>query len=433
MKLVIKNGRLLDPSQDLDDYYDLLVKDGVIEEIAPKGRLRATSDEVIDATGLIVSPGFIDVHVHLREPGQSHKETIATGTAAAAAGGFTSVCPMPNTDPINDAPAITRWMQDPEREARVNVFPIAAATFGSMGEKITDYVVLQRAGAVAVSDDGKPILHEKIMRQALLAASRLNMTVVQHSEDPRMTAGAVMHAGAAAFRRGLRGWPSEAESSIVKRDIELAGETKGHLHVAHLSTTAALEAVREAKREGLHVTCEVTPHHFALIDEDVHDYDTNFKMNPPLRSRGDREALLAGIADGAVDCIATDHAPHAHNEKNTEFDLAPFGITGLETALGLCISILHQQRKMPLKRIIELLSVNPARVFGLAGRGSLAPQSYADITIFDPAKKWTYHAAKSLSKSKNSPFDGWKLQGQVVMTIVGGQVVFRNSEKPGKR
>lgn len=431
MNLVIKNGCLLDPSQDLDDHYDLLVKDGLIEEITSRGKLHATADQVIDARGLIVAPGFIDVHVHLREPGQSHKETIATGTMAAAAGGFTSVCPMPNTDPINDAPAITRWMQDPERQAKVNVFPIAAATFGSTGEKITDYAALQRAGAVAVSDDGKPILHEKIMRQALLAASRLNMTVVQHAEDTRMTAGAVMNAGAAAFRRGLRGWPGEAESSIVKRDIELAAETKGRLHVAHLSTTAALKAVREAKREGLHVTCEVTPHHFALIDEDVHDYDTNFKMNPPLRARVDREALLAGIADGAVDCIATDHAPHAHNEKNAEFDLAPFGITGLETALGLCISILHQQRKMPLRRIIELLSVNPARVFGLKGRGSLAPKSFADITIFDPAKRWTYHAAKSLSKSKNSPFDGWKLQGQIVTTIVGGEIMFKNSEKPG--
>lgn len=425
--MLIKNGRLLDPSQNLDADYDLLVKDGVVAEIAPPGKLKA--DQVIDAAGLIVSPGFVDIHVHLREPGQSHKETIATGTMAAAAGGFTSVCPMPNTDPINDAPAITRWMQDPERQAMVNVFPIAAATVGSLGEKLTDYVALQRAGAVAVSDDGKPILHEKIMRQALQVAARLNLAVVQHAEDTRMTAGATMNAGAAAFRRGLRGWPSEAESAIVKRDIELAAETKGHLHVAHLSTTAALEAVREAKRERVNVTCEVTPHHFALIDEDVHDYNSNFKMNPPLRSRADKEALLIGIADGTVDCIATDHAPHAHNEKNAEFDLAPFGITGLETALGLCISILRQQRRIPLRRIIELLTVNPARVLGLKGRGSLALQSPADITIFDPEKKWTYRAAKSLSKSKNSPFDGWKLQGQVVTTIVGGEIVFRSSEK----
>jgi len=431
--MLIKNGRLLDPSQDLDGNYDLLIKDGIVAEIAATGKIQGAADQVVDAAGLIVSPGFIDIHVHLREPGQSHKETIATGTMAAAAGGFTSVCPMPNTAPINDAPAITRWMQDPERQAAVNVFPIAAATVGSLGERLTDYATLHRAGAVAVSDDGKPILHEEIMREALLAAARLNMPVVQHAEDTRMTPGATMNAGPAAFRRGLRGWPAEAESSIVKRDIELAAETKGHLHVAHLSATAALEAVRQAKREGLRVTCEVTPHHFALVDEDVHDYDSNFKMNPPLRSRADREALLAGLADGTVDCVATDHAPHAHHEKNAEFDLAPFGITGLETALGLCISILHQQQKLPLKRIVELLTVNPARVIGLAGRGSLAVKSHADVTIFDPARKWTYQAAKSLSKSKNSPFDGWNLQGKIVATIVGGQVVFRSSEKLGKK
>jgi dihydroorotase len=433
MNLAIKNGRILDPSQDLDGNYDLWITDGLVSEIAPWGKLQAASDQVIDAAGLIVSPGFIDIHVHLREPGQSYKETIATGTMSAAAGGFTSVCPMPNTAPINDAPAITRWMQDPERQAQVNVFPIAAATVGSLGERLTDYAALQRAGAVAVSDDGKPILHEKIMREALLAAARLNLPVVQHAEDTRMTPGATMNAGPAAFRRGLRGWPAEAETSIVKRDIELAAETKGHLHVAHLSAAAALEAVRQAKRERLHVTCEVTPHHFALVDDDVHDYDSNFKMNPPLRSRSDREALLSGLADGTVDCIATDHAPHAHHEKNTEFDLAPFGITGLETALGLCISILHQQQKIPLKRIVELLTVNPARVIGLQGRGSLAPQSHADLTIFDPDKKWTYQAAKSLSKSKNSPFDGWNLQGKVMATIVGGQVVFRTPEKFGRK
>jgi dihydroorotase len=433
MNLAIKNGCILDPSQDLDGNYDLLIKDGLVSEIAPRGKLQATADQVIDAAGLIVSPGFIDIHVHLREPGQSYKETIATGTMAAAAGGFTSVCPMPNTAPINDAPAITRWMQDPERQAQVNVFPIAAATVGSLGERLTDYAALQRAGAVAVSDDGKPILHEKIMREALLAAARLNLPVVQHAEDTRMTPGATMNAGPAAFRRGLRGWPAEAETSIVKRDIELVAETKGHLHVAHLSAATALEAVRQAKRERLHVTCEVTPHHFALVDDDVHDYDSNFKMNPPLRSRSDREALLSGLADGTVDCIATDHAPHAHHEKNTEFDLAPFGITGLETALGLCISILHQQQKIPLKRIVELLTVNPARVIGLQGRGSLAPQSHADLTIFDPDKKWTYQAAKSLSKSKNSPFDGWNLQGKVMATIVGGQVVFRTPEKFGRK
>ncbi|HWX53316.1 MAG TPA: dihydroorotase [Verrucomicrobiae bacterium] len=423
--LTIRNGRVIDPVQNLDGHYDLLLKDGRVAEVAPQGKLRGKSDETLDAKGLIVAPGFIDIHVHLREPGQSVKETIATGTAAAAAGGFTSVCIMPNTNPVNDLPAITRWLQDPERGARVNVFPIAAATVGSMGEQLTDYIMLKRAGAVAVTDDGKPILGDKIMREALIAAASLNLPVIQHAEDTRMTQGSAMHEGPTAFRLGLRGWPAVAESSLVERDIALAAETKSHYHVAHLSTAGALKAVRKAKRENVHVTCEVTPHHFALIDEDVGEYNTNYKMNPPLRSREDRDALLAGLTDGAVDCVATDHAPHPQNEKNAEFDQAPFGITGLETALGLCISILHNERRIPMTRVIELLTANPARVMGLAHRGTLAVGSYADVTIFDPAKTWAYRAADSLSKSKNSPFGGWKMQGKVVATVVGGIPMFR--------
>jgi dihydroorotase len=423
--LTIRNGHLIDPAQKLDGNFDILLKDGLVAEVAARGKLRGKGDDTLDARGLIVSPGFIDIHVHLREPGQTVKETIATGTAAAAAGGFTSVCAMPNTNPVNDLPAITRWMQDPERGARVNVFPIAAATVGSMGEQLTDYTMLKRAGAVAVTDDGKPILPDRIMREALLAAARVNIPVIQHAEDTRMTKGAAMHQGPTAFRLGLRGWPAEAESSLVERDIRLAAETSGHYHVAHLSAAAALKAVRKAKREHVNVTCEVTPHHFALIDEDVGEYNTNFKMNPPLRSREDRDALLAGLADGTVDCVATDHAPHPQNEKNAEFDQAPFGITGLETALGLCVSILHVQEKIPMRRIIELLSTNPARVMGLAHRGTLAVCSYGDVTIFDPNKKWYYRAADSFSKSKNSPFAGWKLQGKVVATVVGGNLTFR--------
>jgi dihydroorotase len=424
--LTIRNGHLIDPAQKLDGPYDILLKDGVVAEVAPRGKLRDKGDDTFDARGLIVAPGFIDIHVHLREPGQTVKETIATGTAAAAAGGFTSVCAMPNTNPVNDLPAITRWMQDPERGARVNVFPIAAATVGSMGEQLTDYTMLKRAGAVAVTDDGKPILPDKIMREALLAAARVGLPVIQHAEDTRMTKGAAMHQGPTAFRLGLRGWSAEAESSLVERDIHLAAETKGHYHVAHLSAAAALKAVRRAKREHVHVTCEVTPHHFALIDEDVGEYNTNFKMNPPLRSREDRDALLAGLADGTVDCVATDHAPHPQNEKNAEFDQAPFGITGLETALGLCVSILHVQEKIPMRRIIELLSTNPARVMGLVHRGTLTVGSHADVTIFDPSKKWSYRADDSQSKSKNSPFDGWKLQGKVVATVVGGKIIFKS-------
>ncbi|HEY6305192.1 MAG TPA: dihydroorotase [Candidatus Angelobacter sp.] len=423
--LSIRNGYLIDPLQKLEGKYDLLLKDGRVAEIAATGKLHGKGDESIDARGLVVAPGFIDLHVHLREPGQSHKETIASGTMAAAAGGFTSVCAMPNTAPVNDSVEITRWLLDPARGAHVNVFPIAAATVGSKGVQLTDFAALQRAGAVAVTDDGKPILDDQLMRTALLGAGKLKIPVIQHAEDTRMTAGAAMHAGFTAFRLGLRGWPPEAEASLVERDIQLAAETRAHYHVAHLSTAAALKAVRKAKRDRLRVTCEVTPHHFALIDEDVGDYNTNFKMNPPLRTRADREALVAGLADGSVDCVATDHAPHAFNEKNQEFDRAPFGITGLETALGLCVSILHLRHKVPLRRLVELLSANPAIVMGLEGRGTLAKGSHADVTLFDPAKKWTYHAAQSLSKSKNSPFDGWQLQGKVVATVVDGAVAFR--------
>ena len=426
MSLLIKNGHLLDPSQNRDGDFDLLLADGRVAEIAEPGKLRSNADEIFNAKGLIVAPGFIDIHVHLREPGQSYKETIASGTKAAAAGGFTSVCPMPNTSPINDSPAITRWMQDPERGAHVNVFPIAAATMGSLGLELTDFAALKRAGAVAVTDDGKPILRDEIMHEALATAAQLNLPVVQHAEDTRMTRDACMNSGPTAFRLGLRGWPGEAESSVVARDIRLAAETHGHLHVAHLSTSAALAAVAEAKEAGVLVTSEVTPHHFTLLDEDVTDYNTNFKMNPPLRSREDREALLAGLADGTVDCVATDHAPHAHHEKNAEFDRAPFGITGLETALGLCISVLHARHKVPLKRIVELLSCSPARVIGLEGRGTLASGAQADITIFDPKKKWAFRAAESFSRSKNSPFDGWPMQGKVVATIVGAKFAFRS-------
>jgi dihydroorotase len=421
----IRNGLLIDPAQRLEGRYDLLLKDGRVAEVAAAGKLRGKAEESINARGLVLCPGFIDIHVHLREPGQSHKETIASGTMAAAAGGFTSVCCMPNTSPVNDNPEITRWMQAPERGAHVNVFPIAAATMGSLGRQLTDFSSLQRAGAVALTDDGKPILDEAIMRQALMGAARLNLPVIQHAEDTRRTEGAAMNDGPAAFRLGLRGWPSEAESALVERDIQLAAETKGRYHVAHLSTGAALKAVRRGKRDHVRVTCEITPHHFALIDENVGDYDTNFKMNPPLRSAADQESLLAGLADGSIDCIATDHAPHADNEKNQEFDRAPFGITGLETALGLSISILHAKHRLPLLRIIELLSANPASVMGLQGRGTLSVGSHADVTVFDPAKKWTYRAAQSLSKSKNSPFDGWKLQGKVAVTVVGGLVKLR--------
>jgi len=423
--LLIRGGRVVDPAQKLDAVHDLLLRDDKVAEIAPAGKIRGGVDKTFDARGLIVTPGFIDLHVHLREPGQSHKETIAYGTAAAAAGGFTSICPMPNTSPVNDSAEITQWMQAPERGAVVNVFPIAAATLGSQGRNLTDFKALKRAGAVAVTDDGKPILDDAIMREALRAAAALGMPVIQHAEDTRQTKGCVMNAGATAVRLGLRGMLAEAEAGVVERDIRLAEQTKAHLHVAHISTLAALKAVRRGKREHVRVTCEITPHHFVLTDEDVGDYNTNTKMNPPLRSQADREAMLAALADGGIDCIATDHAPHAAHEKNVEFDRAPFGITGLETALGLVITKLHLEHKIPLTRIVELLSTNPAKLIGLAGRGTLAKGSYADVTIFDPKKRWTFEAAKSLSKSKNTSFDGWQLTGKVIATIVSGKLQYQ--------
>ncbi len=424
--LLIRGGRVIDPAQKLDAQCDLLLRDGKVAEIAPTGKIRGGAQKSFDARGLIVAPGFIDLHVHLREPGQSHKEAIPSGTAAAAAGGFTTICAMPNTSPVNDSVEITEWMQAPERGAVVNVLPIAAATLGSKGQQLTDFKALQRAGAVAVTDDGKPILDDGIMREALRAAAALGIPVIQHAEDTRQTKGCVMNAGATAVRLGLRGMPAEAEAGVVERDIRLAAQTKAHLHVAHISTLAALKAVRRGKRERVHVTCEITPHHFVLTEEDVGDYNTHAKMNPPLRSHADREAMLAALADGGIDCIATDHAPHAAHEKNVEFDRAPFGITGLETALGLVITKLYIEKKIPLTRIVELLSTNPARLIGLTERGTLAKGSVADVTIFDPKRRWTFEAAKSLSKSKNTPFDGWQLTGKVVATIVSCEIRYQS-------
>ncbi|HYK35183.1 dihydroorotase, partial [Alloacidobacterium sp.] len=383
--VLIRGGRVIDPSTSLDANRDLLLKDGRVSAIDAPGKLNAVakqeSAEILDAKDLIVAPGLVDIHVHLREPGQGYKETIASGTTAAAAGGFTTVCAMPNTVPVNDSPETTRWMQSPERGAQIRVFPIAAATRGSMGEALTEYGALKAAGAVAVTDDGKPILGDAIMRATLAAAARIGLPVIQHAEDTRMTGGCSMNAGTLAFRLGLRGMPVEAESSLVERDIRLVAELKDsrpHLHVAHLSTAKALEAVKSARRNGLRVTCEVAPHHFVLSEEAIAEYNTHAKMNPPLRSDADREAMLAGIIDGSVDAIATDHAPHAAHEKEQEFERAPNGITGLETALGLTMSILHGKHKLPLSRVISLLSTQPATVLNLKGRGSLATGSVAD-------------------------------------------------------
>jgi dihydroorotase len=423
--ILIHGGRVIDPLARVDALMDVLLRDGQIAEVAPPNKIRGGADEKIDARGLIVAPGFIDLHSHLREPGQGYKETIISGTTAAAAGGFTSVCCMPNTTPVLDSPEWVTWVRQPQRGAVVNVFPVAAATQASKGAVLTDFRALQRAGAVAVSDDGKPVLSETTMRDALRTSAEINFPVIQHAEDTRQTQNCSMNEGPTSFRLGLRGMDVMAEAAIVDRDVQLAQQFNGaRLHVAHLSTAEALKSIRRGKRNRARVTCEVTPHHFALTDADIRDYDTNFKMNPPLRSAEDREALIAALADGTVDAIATDHAPHAPHEKIIEFERASFGITGFETAVGLAISVLNIENKIPLPKIVELFTSGPARVLDLRGRGTLLRGSHADVTIFDPKKRWTFEAAKSRSKSHNTPFDGRQLTGKVVATVVGGKIVY---------
>ncbi|MEO8736689.1 MAG: dihydroorotase [Edaphobacter sp.] len=430
--VLILNGRVVDPSSGLDEARDVLLRDGKIAAVELPDKLKSVeAAETIDAAGMIVAPGLVDVHVHLREPGQTYKETIATGTTAAAAGGFTSVVAMPNTIPVNDSVAGLEWMLSPERGAIVKLFAMPAATMGSTGTVLTDFAALHKAGAVGFTDDGKPVLEDAVMRAALVAAARLGVPVSQHAEDTRLTGGCSMNAGPVAFRLGLRGMTVEAEARIVERDVRLLREIekvdrlRPHLHVQHVSTARALEAIREAKRQGLHVTCEAAPHHFTLTDEAIGDYDTNAKMNPPLRAEADRQAVLAGLTDGTVDCIATDHAPHAAHEKEQEFERAPNGITGLETALGLALRVLHKEQGLSLNKIISLMSVAPTEIVSLPGRGSLAVGSFADVVVFDPAAEWNFAAKGSRSKSKNTPFDGAAMLGRVKATICEGRVVFR--------
>lgn len=431
-ELLILNGRLVDPANGIDEPRDLLVRNGRVEAVEAPGALRAVAAaETMDAAGMIVAPGLIDVHVHLREPGQTYKESIATGTAAAAAGGFTTVVAMPNTVPVNDTVAKLEWMLDAARGSVVNLFAMPAATVGSMGVELTDFEALRAAGAVGFTDDGKPVLEDDVMRAALVAAARAEAPVSQHAEDTSLTGGCSMNAGQVAFRLGLRGMTVEAESRIVERDIRLLREIEAaeglrpHLHVQHVSTARAMEAIREAKRQGLHVTCEVAPHHFALTDEAVGDYDTHAKMNPPLRVEADRAAMVAALVDGTADCIATDHAPHAAHEKEQEFERAPNGITGLETALGLALRLLHREQGLSLSRIVSLMSAAPAEIVALAGRGSLAKGHYGDIVIFDAGAAWRYDAARTRSKSRNTPFDGAEMLGRVKATICEGRVVYR--------
>ena len=419
--ILIRDGRVIDPATGTDKVQDVLLDGAGIERTGPS--ISAPDAEILDARDLIVAPGFIDLHCHLREPGQDISETIETGTRAAARGGFTAVCCMPNTHPVNDNASVTRSIVERAAAgASVRVWPIGAVSVGSKGEALAEIAAMQDAGIVAVSDDGRPVATAKLMRQAMDYCRSLGLPVIDHCEDPSLAAGGVMREGPRSVRLGLNGIPAESESICVGRDVELAALTGARLHIAHLSARASLAHVRAAKKQGLAVTCEVTPHHFTLIDEDV-VYDTRYKMNPPLASREDREALLAGLADGAVDAIATDHAPHHPASKDVEFDRAPFGITGFETALALALAELVHTKRISLMRLVELFTTGPARILGIERK--IAGGEPADLTIFSVNHKWTFRANDSASKSRNTPFDNREFVGAPMATIVGGNIVWR--------
>jgi dihydroorotase len=428
MKLLLKGGRVVDPGTGKDGELDVLVEDGrlarIDRNIPPDGA------EVIElGKGWIVAPGLIDIHVHLREPGQEHKETIATGAAAAVAGGFTGMACMPNTDPVNDHAGITQFIIKKAMDANLaRVYPIGAVSLGSRGEQLAELGEQKSAGCVAFSDDGRPVATALLMRRALEYAGMLGVPIVDHCEDPSLKGDGVAHEGFHASALGLRGIPGVAESLMVERDVSLAELTGAHVHICHMSARQSLRAVRAGKERGVQVTCEVAPHHFTLTDEALDGpikYDTNLKMNPPLREAADRDAMLEGIADGTVDAIATDHAPHHADEKMVEFDRAPFGITGLETAVPLVFDRLVHAGRITVARAIELLSTSPARVLNLPG-GTLAAGAPADIVVIDPDRRVTIDAGRHVSKSKNTPFHGWELRGAVAYTLVGGRIVHRS-------
>ena len=425
MKLLIANGYVIDPAQQVNTGgRSLLIEDGRVVGLVERGEKYPEDAHVLDATGLIVAPGFIDLHTHLREPGQEYKETVATGASAAVAGGWTSICAMPNTDPVNDNPAVTRFIVDQGRKANLaNVFPIGAVTKGSNGTELAEMGEMKNAGIVAVSDDGRPVPTSSMMRRAMEYARGFDLTVVDHCQDKSLSAGGVMHEGRWSLILGLRGIPAAAEEVDAVRDCILARLSRAKVHLAHVSTRGALEAVRQAKNEGLNVTCEVTPHHWTLTDEAVAGYDTNMKMNPPLRSREHVDSILEAMKDGTIDAIATDHAPHHADEKGLEFDEAPFGITGLETAVGLAFDLVHAGL-IDLERVVQMCSANPARIFGLADRGTLKAGAHADITLLDPQLEWVFDVNRSRSRSRNSPFHGRSMCGAAVATIVGGRLVY---------
>ena len=420
MSIIIKNGRVIDPGR-INGPADVLIENGTIAAVGA-GLKAPAGATVIDAAGKWVLPGFVDLHVHFREPGFEYKETIATGAAAAVAGGFTSVCCMPNTQPVNDNQSITEFILDKAKAAGLaNVFPIGAITKGSEGKELAEFGDLKKAGCVAVSDDGKPVMNAMVMRRALEYARAFDLPVVDHCECTHLSEGGSMHEGQVATEMGLHGIPSASEDVMVARNLALAELTGGRLHLAHLSTAGSVRMVREAKARGIRVTAEACPHHFLLTEEAVREFNTNAKMNPPLRSRKDVEAVKAGLKDGTIDVIATDHAPHAAFEKEREFDYAPFGIVGLETAWGLAL-VLAEEGVLTIEQVVAALTIQPARAFGLA-KGTLAVGADADVTIVDPEAHWVVDPGQFKSKGRNTPFAGWKLKGRVVSTLVGGRVV----------
>ncbi len=426
MKLLIKNGRVVDPSSGTDKKLDVLIDKGKIIEIKPK--ISAGGMKSIDASGLIVAPGFIDMHVHLREPGQEDKETIATGAQAAARGGFTSIACMPNTHPVNDNRGVTEYiLSEAKKNAAVNIFPIASITKEEKGEELTDMADLIDAGAVAFSDDGMPVQNSQVMRRALEYSKILNTVIIDHCEDKNLSADGVMHEGYYSYLFGLRGIPASSEETIVSRDIILAQKADAAIHIAHLSVKGAVALIKEAKKKKVKVTAEETPHHLFLTDSLIESYDTNLKMNPPLRSKEDARALKQAVTDGTIDVFATDHAPHTIDEKDVEFDTAPFGINGLETAVPLFLDKLVNKKIIPISRFVEMISINPALILRLENKGKIGIGADADLTILNLNKKITVDVNSFKSKSRNNPFNGWELKGAPEMTIVGGKIAYSSS------
>ena len=421
MNILIRNGHIIDPANRVDGKFDLLVVDGKVSKLDKPGAILSGDAQVIDAAGKLVVPGLIDMHVHLREPGFEYKETIASGTAAAKAGGFTAVCCMPNTNPVNDTRSVTEYiLAQAAREASARVLPVGAITKGSRGEELAEIGELRDAGCVGISDDGKPVVGSGMMRRAMEYSRTFDIPVISHCEDAILAAKGVMNESFVATELGLRGIPNAAEDVMVARDIALAELTGARVHICHTSTAGAIRMVREAKTRGVKVTAETCPHYFTLTDEAVRGYNTLAKMNPPLRSAADRDAIREGLKDGTIDAIATDHAPHAMDEKMEEFDHAPFGIVGLETAVGLACGLVHDGI-LTFGEMVRRMSVNPAKILKVPG-GSLAIGAIADITIIDPEQEWTVDVSQFRSQSRNTPFDGWKLKGKAVQTIVGGRV-----------